>query len=145
MWTFKRKQALTIEWAHAETGGQICMRSVETKDNLAQVLEALGPELSSMGVTLLLKEITPVTEEGNTPFLLRFNDVPIEQVLPEVGASLSICSACTLRRGEVTFCWGLAAEGVTYDAIPRFLLRRAVLAAAGFIQPLRPTAVGAGH
>ncbi len=110
--------------------------------NVEAVQDTLGPELTSLGIRLAFKEGDREGDLERPPSPLRVNERALEEVLPEVRVCWRTTAGGAGGAGNGAGGWVITAEGSEYDVIPIFLIRRAVLAAAGLMQPLRPSSGG---
>ena len=121
---------LLIEWRRLVEGGDTCERCATTGKTLEKLILEFTPLLNVNGVKPIFKEVAlsgAEIEQSNAVFL---NGVPMEELVAGVKVSENSCSSCSDLLGEQTCCRAIEYEEQTFDEIPEFLLRAAILKAA---------------
>ena len=122
----KEPSRIVIEWRHVDLGDVQCGRCTDTGANLWDVLVELSQEhllddveLEVQNTLLPLERIA----ESNTVLI---NGIPIEHLL-DANITFPDCKGCSDFIGEPTCCRAVEAERDIFEAIPREMLRAAIL------------------
>lgn len=118
-------KSLTIEWRHLDKAGNTCVRCSDTGAELDAVAASLAAECRPCGWEIGLRETRLDERRIAQSNLLLFNGIPIENLLPNAGASENHCESCCEFTGHPTFCRTLAVGDRSYEAIPAALIRQA--------------------
>lgn len=122
---------LHIEWKHLEKDGQTCARCAATGTTLKRAIEDLTGELATRGMLVTFTETRLTGREIAKSNVVLFNGVPLEDLLPGVQVIENHCDSCADLCGENTSCRAVRVGGITYEAIPEFMIRQAGFKAAG--------------
>lgn len=119
---------LSVEWRHIEEGGNTCSRCSDTGTTLKEAIKSLSEECLPSGWEIIFMETKLAPEDIAESNMLLFNGVPIEDILPDAGASESYCPSCCKFTGMPTSCRTVEYESQSYEAIPASLIRQAACA-----------------
>jgi len=122
---------LVIEWKHLDSGGRTCERCADTGQAVAQVVAELKDELAAHGIAVSFIETRLGPDRVSESNELRFNGVPLEDLIPRGRTGETACCSCTDLLGEETACRTVQVGQKTYEAIPAALIRRAAEKAVG--------------
>ena len=117
-------KTLTIEWKHLDVAGETCDRCYDTGENLANEAKRLNRSLQPQGIEVVLVDTKLDETKVQQSNSLRFNGIPIEDIL-EIKVAENFCSSCSDLLGEETFCRTLEFEGNEYEDIPAKAIRKA--------------------
>ncbi len=124
-------KTLEIEWRHLDKEGETCVRCSDTGEALHQTVAQLAEECRPRGWDIRFRETKLTPERISESNLILIDGKPIEAILPNAAAGLSLCpSCCELTGVSSTCCRTLEFKGKTYESIPAHLIRQAVCAIA---------------
>jgi hypothetical protein len=136
---FKRKgetmKTLAIEWLHYAREGETCDRCSATGTSVSTVVSELAQELAPRGVTVSFTETVLPEDLMAQSNLIRFNGVPLEELLENASASENSCSSCSCLTGSDTNCRTVVYGGTVHEDIPPELIRQAAMNALGLTSP----------
>jgi len=119
-----------VEWKHLDKDGRTCDRCAATGAALRRVVDDLTGELTARDIHVTFTETRLSEREIPQSNGIFFNGVPLEDLLPSVAAIESHCASCSDLCSRDTLCRAVRAGGITYEAIPEFMIRQAVFQAA---------------
>lgn len=122
---------LVIEWRHFAVAGKTCDRCSATGTTVREFVADLSRELAGKGIRINFVETVLPAELMAQSNMILFNDVPLEEILEEARAGESKCPSCSCLTGSDTSCRTVEHGGVSHEAIPVGLIRRAALIALG--------------
>lgn len=122
---------LVIEWKHLDSGGRTCERCADTGQAVAQVVDELKEELAAQGISVSFTETRLGADRVVDSNQLRFNGVPLEDLIPRGRTGETACCSCTELLGVETACRTVQVGQKTYEAIPAELIRLAAEKAVG--------------
>lgn len=118
-------KTLTIEWKHLDVAGETCDRCYDTGENLNNEIKRLNRSLQPQGMEVVLVDTKLDETEIQESNSLRFNGIPIEDLL-EIKVVENFCSSCSDLLNKETFCRMVEFEGSEYEDIPAKAIRQAV-------------------
>jgi hypothetical protein len=124
-------KTLEIEWKHLEKDGDTCLRCAGTGKTLKDVVTEMQTRCRSLGVFVTLREIALPADRICESNSIRFNGVPLEELLSGATPSKSYCGSCSDLTGTETYCRTVERDGQTYEEIPEELIWEAACRAAG--------------
>jgi len=120
-----------MEWRHFAVGGETCDRCRATGKSVREVVEELTGELSAKGIGIKFIETVLPAELIAQSNMILFNGVPLEEILANATVKESACPSCSCLTGSATSCRTVEHGGVSHEAIPAELIRRAALLSVG--------------
>lgn len=117
-------KTLTIEWKHLDVAGETCDRCYDTGENLNNEIKRLNRSLQPQGMEVVLVDTKLDETEIQESNSLRFNGIPIEDIL-EIKVVENFCSSCSDLLDKETFCRTVEFEGNEYEDIPAKAIRKA--------------------
>jgi hypothetical protein len=118
-------EILTIEWMHLDVNGETCDRCFDTGAILNEEIRRLNKALNPKGFQLELKEIQIGPGEIAESNLIRFNGVPIEELL-DIKVVESYCESCSDLTESEAYCRAVLYQGKEYEEVPAAAIREAV-------------------
>ena len=115
---------LAIEWRHYEKDGKTCDRSATTGRNLQIVVAELANKLKQEGVEVRFKEIVLTEADLSQSNMIRFNGVPMEELLSGSWVAENACTSCSCLVGEDVTCRAVEYAGEIFEDIPAELIRK---------------------
>jgi hypothetical protein len=124
-------KTLAIEWRHLESRGRTCDRCSDTGQAVRAVVADLREEFARAGVAVSFTEAVLGADRVSESNQVRFNGVPLEDLIPGARAGESPCCSCTELLDVGTSCRTVEVGPRTYDAVPAELIRQAARRAVG--------------
>lgn len=115
-------KTLDIEWKHLEKDGDTCLRCVGTGKTLKDVITEMRARCRPHGVSITLHEIVLSADRVCESNSIRFNGVPLEELLTGATPSENYCRSCSDLTGTETYCRTVERDGQTYEEIPEELI-----------------------
>lgn len=120
-------KTLEVEWKHIDKEGDTCVRCSDTGQALHRVVAELAEECRPRGWDSQLRETKLSEEQISESNLILINGRPVEDILPNAAAGMSLCpSCCDLTGISATCCRTIEFKGKSYESTPAHLIRRAV-------------------
>lgn len=123
---------LSIEWRHLDVEGETCLRCSETGKTVQMVIEDLIRELEPKGVRISFLETKLPESQVAQSNLILFNDMALEDLVPEMKISDNYCESCSCLTGKETYCRTIEYKGKVYEEVPEEVIRQAAFKAIGF-------------
>jgi Domain of unknown function (DUF2703) len=120
-------RVLVVEHRCESERSSRCRRCVDTKENIAAVVRALGALEPPVQSTVVHSYDGPAAELDVHRVYL--NGKKLENLLPNVRQSFAYCFSCSEQSGHATSCPVLHVDSVIHEAIPKHVLWRAALQA----------------
>lgn len=122
-------RTLNIEWRHYDKEGATCDRCAATGTSVKDVVASLTRELADKGVTVTFTETRLPEKLMAQSNLILFNGAPLETLLQNAAADQSNCPSCACLTGSQTNCRTIEYDGIIYEEVPEYLIRKAAYAA----------------